>query len=325
MRGFQQSEVLEDLYSPVARIQTLKLLLSYYCQNKLTIIQLDVETAFLNGQVKSEVFVRQPVGYADNTGRVCKLRKALYGLRESPRAWYECFDNYMRKLGFARSENDYCLYIKNEKKDTSYLILFVDDLLICDKNIERLNEIKNNLSEKFCMKDLGEVKTYLGINIDYDRENSKMTLDQKDYIESLARKYNIIESKLYSTPMEQTLSLQPAQSASGDLNYRNLIGALLYISANTRLDVSYSVNYLSRFQNCYNESHYRYALRTLKYLYLTRELKLTYQRNSEVDIIDCYVDADWAGDKIDRKSTTGYIIRVFGNVIYWKSRKRNEG
>lgn len=172
------------------------------------------------------------------------------------------------------------------------------------------------------MKDLGEVKTYLGINIDYDRENSKMTLDQKDYIESLARKYNIIESKLYSTPMEQTLSLQPAQSASGDLNYRNLIGALLYISANTRLDVNYSANYLSRFQNCYNESHYRYALRTLKYLYLTRELKLTYQRNSEVDIIDCYVDADWAGDKIDRKSTTGYIIRVFGNVIYWKSRKQ---
>lgn len=113
MRGFQQSEVLEDLYSPVARIQTLKLLLSYCCQNKLTIIQLDVETAFLNGQVKSEVFVRQPVGYADNTGRVCKLRKALYGLRESPRAWYEYFDNYMRKLGFARSENDYCLYIKN--------------------------------------------------------------------------------------------------------------------------------------------------------------------------------------------------------------------
>ncbi|KYM95559.1 Copia protein [Cyphomyrmex costatus] len=150
-----------------------------------------------------------------------------------------------------------------------------------------------------------------------------MTLDQKDYIESLARKYNITESKLYCTPMEQNLSLQPAQSASNFLNYRNLIGALLYVSTSTRLDISYSVNYLSRFQNSFDESHYKYALRILKYLYLTRDLKLTYQINSNADIIDCFVDADWAGDKVDRKSTTGYLIRIFGNVIFWKSKKQS--
>lgn len=149
-----------------------------------------------------------------------------------------------------------------------------------------------------------------------------MTLDQSNYIESLARKYNIIEAKLYYTPMEQNLSLEPGQPASNDLKYRNLIGALSYISTGTRLDVNYSVNYLNRFQNSYNETHYKYALRILKYLYLTRNLKLTYTRNLNADVIDCFVDADWAGDKSDRKSTTGYVIRIFGNVVYWKSRKQ---
>ena len=149
-----------------------------------------------------------------------------------------------------------------------------------------------------------------------------MTLDQKDYIESLAKKYNITEWKLYCTPMKQNLSLQPAQSASTYLNYKNFIRALLYISTSTRLDVSYSVNYLSRFHNCYDGSHYKYALRILKYLYLTRDLKLTYRRNLNVDIIDIFVDADWAGDKLERKSTTGYTIRIFGNAIHWKSRKQ---
>ena len=322
VRGFQQKEVLEDLYSPVAKVQTLKLLLSYCCQYGLMIMQMDVETAFLNGTVKSEVFVKQPMGYDDESEKVCKLEKALYGLRESSRAWYECFDDYMEKLGFQRSESDYCLYIKYGSDDIIYLILFVDDLLICGKSRRKIDEVKTKLSNKFAMKDLGEVKTYLGINIEYDHKKCEMRLNQSDYIESLARQYNIENCKPYCTPMEQNLSLEPAQSASDDIKYRNLIGALLYVSSGTRLDVSYSVNYLSRFQNSYDETHYKYALRILKYLYSTRELKLTYKRDLNAEIMDCFVDADWAGDKVNRKSTTGFVIRFFGNVIYWKSRKQ---
>lgn len=167
-----------------------------------------------------------------------------------------------------------------DENDVIYLIMFVDDLLICGKNKNKLNKIKNRLSEKFSMKDLGIVKTYLGINIDYDHKKCKMTLDKKNYIESLAKKYKVTELKLYYTPMQQNLSLQPVQSASTYLNYRNLIGALLFVSTSTRLDVSYSVNYLNRFQNYYAESHYKYALRILKYSYLTRDLKLSYKNIS---------------------------------------------
>lgn len=176
--------------------------------------------------------------------------------------------------------------------------------------------------ERFQIKDMGEIKVYLGINIEYDYKKNVMTLDQKTYIESLARKYRIENAKLYATPMEQSLKCEPAQSASVDIKYRNLIGALLYISSGTRSDISYSVNYLSRFQNCYDQTHYKYAMRILKYLYSTRDLKLFLEKDNNADTIDCFVDADWAGDEENRRSTTGYVIRMYGNAVYWKSKKQ---
>jgi len=172
------------------------------------------------------------------------------------------------------------------------------------------------------MKELGEIKEYLGVNIDYNYRKRELTLSQMKYIELLADKYKIQNSKLYSTPMETNLKLEKAGSCESNIKYRNLIGALLYIGSSTRPDISYSVNYLSRYQNDYNETHWKYALRILKYLYLTKDLVLYYKKNVNCDIINCYVDADWAGDNIDRKSTSGYVIKLFGNVIDWKSRKQ---
>ena len=128
--------------------------------------------------------------------------------------------------------------------------------------------------------------------------------------------------ELYSTPIETNLKIEKAEIFKSDIKYRNLIGALLYISSSTRPDISYSVNYLSRYQNSYNETHWKYALRILKYLYLTKDLTMNYKRNVNCKSIDCYVDVDWAGDNVDRKSASGYVIKVFGNVIDWKSRKQ---
>ena len=119
------------------------------------------------------------------------LNKALYVLRESTRAWYECLDDYLSSLGFVRSEHDYRLYILKERDEIIYLIIFVDDLLICCKNRQNLNFIKGLLKEKFKMKDLGKVSTYLGINVEYDEKKNEISLDQEKYIESLARKYQI--------------------------------------------------------------------------------------------------------------------------------------
>ena len=122
--------------------------------------------------------------------------------------------------------------------------------------------------------------------------------------------------------MKSSLKIEKAEECEPSIKYRNLIGALLYVSSGTRPEISHSVNYLSRFQNCYTETHWKYALRILKYLYLTKGLSLQYKRNKNCELIDCYVDADLAGDNVDRKSTSGYVTRVFGNVIDWKLRKQ---
>ena len=324
VRGFEQKEHVDNVYSPVVKMQTLKLLLAYCCQNNLFIDQMDVETAFLNGKVKSEVYVNQPEGYIKDKNKVCKLKRSLYGLRESPRSWYDCFDKFIKSLGFAKSKYDYCLFVKEENGKIIYILLFVDDLLICCIDKDIVTKVKIELKKKFKMKDLGKIKTYIGIDIDYDMNNNIMTLSQEQYIENLADKYNLVKENLrFDTPMETNLKLQPAEEPDFKIKYRNLIGELLYISTGTRPDISFSVNYMSRFQGSYDKSHFDYALRILRYLYKTKHLKLTFSKNNKNDILDCMVDSDWAGDVVDRKSTTGYIVRLYGNVIYWRTRKQN--
>lgn len=208
---------------------------------------MDVESAFLNGEIISEVYVNQPLGYNDDSDRVYKLLKSLYGLRESLRSWYECFNKFINELKFKRSNYDYCLYINNTDEDPIYILLFVDDMLICSKNKRKICEVKSKLSKRFKMKDMGKVSNYIGIDIDYDLDRNVMTLSQKNYIVSLAEKYNIENAKLYNTPMEVNLKLEPAEEIDTKIQYRNLIGELLYISTGTRPDVAFSVNYLSRY------------------------------------------------------------------------------
>lgn len=321
-KGFQQPyHEHEESYSPVARMCTLKLLLSIACQENWDIQQMDVQTAFLNGTIKSEVYIYPPDGYKIDENKVCLLKKALYGLRESPRDWYECFHDYISSIGFKRSAYDYCLYMKSTNENCIYVILYVDDLLLFSHDLEQIKRVKHLLNKKFNMKDLGRIKQYLGIEINYKPEEKKLSLSQSGYIEGLAEKYNVKDSKYVNTPMEINLKLEPAEHCETNLKYRNLIGALLYVSNGSRPDVSFAVNYLSRFQKSYNQTHFKYALRILKYLYSTRFMNLIYSVSSN-EKLDAFVDADWASDVVDRKSTTGIIIRVFGNPVFWKSQKQ---
>lgn len=157
----------------------------------------------MNSKVKSEVYVKQPQGFEDKPDKLCKLQKALYGLRESPRAWFECFDELMKRLGFENNKIDNCLYSMVNGRDKVYIILFVDDLFICcksQKTIVAIDMIKRKLLERFHMKDLGKVTNYLGLKIDYNVKSNEMFLSQKSYIESLAnnlkmRNCMILQSK----------------------------------------------------------------------------------------------------------------------------------
>ena len=147
---------------------------------------MDVETAFLNGKFKSEVYVSQPMGYDDGTDKVLLLNKALYDLKESARSWYDCYNEIMESLGFKRSKYDYCLYVKLVENEFIYILLYIDNILICCRNKQKIDDVKIKLSKRFNMKYMGKVKNYIGIEIDYDVKNNVMRLSQTKYIESLA-------------------------------------------------------------------------------------------------------------------------------------------
>ena len=318
VRGFEQTDQISDVYAPVAKMSSLKSILALSCIQGYRIHQMDVITAFLNSCIRSEVYVKQPEGCIKDPSKVYQLKKSLYGLKESPRNWYEHFNDFIVSLGFSRSGHDPCLY--TNVKENLWCIIFVDDILICGATDNGISKIKEKFKVKFKMTDLGPVKSYLGIDIVYDEENKVMALSQAKYIEDLAIKYDLSESNMKYTPMEINLKLEKGD-LDKSLKYRNLIGALLYISQGTRPDVSFSVNFLSRFQTCCSETHFRYACRILVYLYATRHMSLKYC-NTVRDVIDCYVDSDWAGDSTDAKSTTGFVIRVFGNPVLWKTVKQ---
>lgn len=250
---------------------------------------MDVQTAFLHGKIRSEVYIYPPEGMEIEENKVCLLKKALYGLRESPRDWYECLNEFMEKLGFERSKYDYCFYLGRMNGQKLYIIVHVDDLLICSSSRDAIDKLKRLLNMRFRMKDMGKVQYYVGIEIDYDYDKKELCLYQEKYIQSLAEKYKIENSKSYQTPMEINLKLEPAENPESELKYRNLIGALLFIANGTRPDISFATNYLSRFQNSYNNEHFQYALRILKYLYWSQSLKLIYGANSEI-IMDAYLD-----------------------------------
>ena len=156
-----------------------------------------------------------------------KLLKALYGLKESPRAWYETLHEYLTKLNFVRSKHDYCLYVNSTGNDTIYILVFVDDILICCKIFEKITDIKSKLMKKFIMKDMGKLKLYIEIEIEHDQEKGIMTLCQQKYIESLAVKYNLENAKTYNTSMEISLKLEQATEIDQKVKYRNLIGELI--------------------------------------------------------------------------------------------------
>ncbi|CAG7717892.1 unnamed protein product, partial [Allacma fusca] len=213
--GYQQEENGEEsVYSPVASMTAVKSVLVLAQINGWEIEQLDVDSAFLNGTVKSEVYVEQPKGFKKREGKkVYRLWKALYGLRESPRCWFQHLDEYLKSLGFRNFETEKCVYILVKDGKVVFLVIFVDDFLVTGDSDEFIEYVKSKLCAKFSMKVMGKVKNYLGIEI--TRDSNSMKLSQRAYIEELAEKYRVNGSLFgrFNTPMETGLKLVAQQGA----------------------------------------------------------------------------------------------------------------
>lgn len=321
-KGFMQKENIDysDTYSPVARLPTIRTLFAVGIQKGFFFQQMDVKTAFLHGYIEEDVYLQVPEGVIVDDGCVLKLNRSLYGLKQSPKCWNIRFHNYISSLGFTNSNADYCLYYKRCDVSIVYLLLYVDDMIICGENLRSINKLKEDLSNEFKMKDLGEIKTFMGINFNHDKINNIVTLDQQEYISKILEKFDMTNCNSISIPMEPKLYLKKHCGKQTLFPYRELLGSLMYLMIATRPDLCYAICYLSRFQDSASDEHWQHLKKVLRYVKGTKDMKLVYRRNSNDSLIG-YVDSDWANDE-ERKSTSGYIFKIFGNSVLWASKKQ---
>lgn len=323
-RGFTQSKGFDynETYSPTAKLTTFRVILAIAVHHDYHIHQMDVKCAFLNGHLNEEIYMTQPEGFENGTNMVCKLNKSLYGLKQASRMWNERFNEFMLKIGFARCLNDHCLYIKKSNDIICYILLYVDDLLIVSGDMKLINVIKSMLLREFEMTDLNEANNFLGINI-VRKDMHQITMDQTNYFRKMLQKFGMSDCKGISTPIEVGLHLEDGiVNDNNKVPYRELIGCITYATLTTRPDLCAATNFFSRFQSCYDDNHFQHAKRMLRYIQDTKNLKMIYRKQNNTAVLVGYADSDFAGDKNDRKSTSGFVYKVYGNTVSWSSKKQ---
>lgn len=323
-KGFTQRPGIDfdETFSPVLRHSTLRLMFALAVKLNLEMCHLDVNTAFLNGVLSEVIYMQKPVGLeCNNDNAVLKLKRAIYGLKQSSRIWYQRVEDLLTSIGYKKSQSEPCLFTKNDGNSRTIVLLYVDDFFLFSNCIQETNRLKCKLSENFKIKDLGCIKRCLGMNVNFDKENGVISINQKDYIDELIKKFNINDCKAVNTPIEQKLNLVKSSVCDKKLLYQQLIGSMMYLAVLTRPDIVFSVNYLSQFNNCYTDEHWTYAKRVLKYLKTTKDFCLVFNKNGN-NQLEAYVDADWASNQIDRKSYTGYFFQLAGCAVAWETRKQ---
>lgn len=325
-RGFTQKYGLDytETFSPVIRHSTLRLLFAIAVENDLSIDQMDVVTAFLNGDLTERVYMKQPK-LCEEKGKenhICLLKKALYGLKQANRAWNKKLHDALIEMKFKRSDNEPCVYFRRRGNHIVYIAVYVDDILIFYNDKKEREKVKIELKTKFEMKDLGKVETFLGMKIDH--QGKKITIDQGEYIQKILKEFGMTDCKPVKTPLEIGRKLEKPRTENfippKDFPYQKLIGSLMYLAVCSRPDISFAVAYLSQFNSCYTGEHWSVAKRLLRYLKGTAHYKLNFEKTGK-DLTG-YVDADHAGDISDRKSFSGYIFILGGAPISWESKKQ---
>lgn len=229
--GFDYTET----YAPVANMVTIRTLLSIVNQKNLFLIQMDVKTAFLNGVLNEEVFMEQPEGYIQDKSKVCRLNKSIYGLKQAPRCWNRRFHEFITGQGYQQSESDNCLYIRSNDLSVSYLLLYVDDILLAGNAEKEISDIKHALCQEFRMKQ-DNTGMFLGMKIRWDKNNGVLQLDQRNYIDLLLNKFGLGECKPVKTPIEENVKIIiPTNTEKTSKPYREAVGCLMYLMIHTRL------------------------------------------------------------------------------------------
>jgi transposase InsO family protein len=338
-KGYAQQHGIDydETFAPVARLTSIRVLLSIGALLDLEIHQMDVKSAFLNGDLDEEVFMEVPEGIEGiGTDKVCRLLRSLYGLKQSPRCWYQKLNTFLSEQGFTRLQSDHAVYIRQTRSSLVILAMHVDDLMILTDSKEGMVNIKQALSSAFEMTDCGEIHFYLGIQIRRNRQNKQITLSQSSFAEQIIRRFRMENAKPVGTPLDPSVKLTQATEAepistSRTTYFRQIIGSLMYLMIATRPDIAAAISIISQFAARPTEAHLAAAKRVLRYIKGTVNYGL-YQGMEPSDGQDSdkarpqlygYSDANWGNDLDTRKSTSGYIFYLSYGPISWASKRQS--
>jgi hypothetical protein len=320
-KGYSQTYGVDygETFAPVAKMNTIRAVISIAVNNEWKLFQMDVKNAFLHGDLHEEVYMEIPPGFnsRETVGKVCRLRKSLYGLKQSPRAWFGRFRKEICSMGYRQSNADHTLFFKHRGGKIVILIVYVDDIVITGNDDDGIACLKKMLAKSFEVKDLGFLHYFLGIEVVYGPQG--IYLSQRKYVLDLLAETGMLGCKPASTPIELNHRTRADLGDTLDKqNYQRLVGRLIYLS-HTRPDIAYAVSIVSRYMHDPRTSHMDIVKRILRYLKSCPGKGILFSKNEHLKI-EGYTDADWAGCLDDRKSTSGYCMFIGGNLVSWRSK-----
>jgi histone deacetylase 1/2 len=295
-KGFKQRYGIdyEDTFSPVVKIATVRLVLAIAVSKGWSLRQLDVKNAFLHGVLEEEVYMRQPPGYEDKSkpDYICKLDKALYRLKQAPRAWYSRLSAKLLSIGFVASKSDMSLFIYRKATIRIFMLIYVDDIIVASSSPAATAALLKDLSHKFALKDLGDLHYFLGVEV--TRVAEGLVLNQAKYAQDLLARVGMVNCQGMPTPLSSSEKISAHQ---GDLlgpddstKYRSIVGALQYLTL-TRPDISYAVNKVCQYLHAPTTVYWTAAKRILRYVKHTITVGLTFQKSQSV-LVSAFSDAD---------------------------------
>ncbi|GJV07531.1 putative ribonuclease H-like domain-containing protein [Tanacetum coccineum] len=291
-QGYTQEEGIDydEVFSPIARIEAIRLFLAYASFMGFIVYQMDVKSAFLYGTIEEEVYVCQPPGFEDPQfpDKVYKVEKALYGLHQAPRAWYETLSTYLLENGFRRGTIDKTLFIKKDKGDILLVQVYVDDIIFGSTKKSLCVEFEQMMHKRFQMSSMGELTFFLGLQV--KQKDDGIFISQDKYVADILKKFDFVTVKTTSTPIETNKALLKDEEAEDvDVHlYRSMIGSLMYLTA-SRPDIMFVV--------------------------------CACARDSPFDL-EAFSDSDYARASLDRKSTIGGCQFLGKRLISWQCKKQ---
>ncbi|GJY38368.1 retrovirus-related pol polyprotein from transposon TNT 1-94, partial [Tanacetum coccineum] len=297
-KGFHQRQGIDytETFSPVTKPVTIRVILCLALSKTWPLRQLDINNAFLNGTLQEEVYMAQPVGFIhpQYPNHVCKLRKALYDLKQAPRAWYIELKSFLVSYGFTNSVADTSLFIYNAHGVIVYFLVYIDDIIITGNNTSFIDKFVQQLHDRFALKDLGELHQFLGVEV--ISTMSGIFPSQHKYIRDILKTHHMDEAKEVTTPMHDSIKLTVTNETSKKVDsttFRKIVGKLQYL-AMTRLDISYATNKLSQYMHDPSDTHWQALKRLLRYLKRTIHFGLFFKRNQPLSL-SAFSDSDWGG------------------------------